>query len=310
MLNKIYVIITSYKEPRATERAVRAFLEQDLSEETKKKMRIIVVDPFPEVEEYINEVFKKEKNVEFFLDPGEGKSYALNILFGNLWDEKGDTDSIIIMSDGDVYVESNAVEKILKEFEDDRVGVVTGKICSLNSRKDKFGYWSHLFFAGINKTRRKLSERGRFFETSGYLFAIRNNIIKEFPLETSEDSVIPYLIWRRGYKIRYTDARVYVLNPSNWRDFLNQKIRNIKSHENLGKMFPNLPRTKSLFNEIKEGFLFSLTFPKNVREFIWTLEVYFVRLYIYFRAFRELKKGKGYRDGWRDVEIKSTRPLD
>ena len=130
MLNKIYVIITSYNEPKATERAVNAFLNQELEDEIKREMKVIVVDPFPEVEEYIVEKFKEEERVEFFLDPGEGKSYALNLLFENLSSES--KDEIIIMCDGDVYVEKDAVIKILKEFEDEGVGVVTGKICSLN----------------------------------------------------------------------------------------------------------------------------------------------------------------------------------
>ena len=71
-----------------------------------------------------------------------------------------------------------------------------------------------------------------------------------------------------------------------------------------------MPRTKSLFNEIKEGALFSLTYPKSLKEFAWTIEAYFARLYIYFKAFKDMKKSDKYNDGWREVEIKSTNTLD
>ena len=64
----IDIVITSYKEPKATLRAVNAFLNQDI----KEKFRIWIVDPFPEVKKFFKQNIKN-KNVSFFLDPGEGK---------------------------------------------------------------------------------------------------------------------------------------------------------------------------------------------------------------------------------------------
>ncbi|MEK6889303.1 MAG: glycosyltransferase [Nanoarchaeota archaeon] len=296
----IDVIITSYKEPKSTLKAVKVFLKQ-LGEED----RITVVDPFSEVEEFLKSKIK-DKRFNFFLDPGEGKSYGLNILFQEM---NGREEDIFILSDGDVYVNDNAVESILKEFKDKKVGCVTGKPVSVDSRKTKYGYWSHFLFAGIDKARKKLNKHGKFFECSGYLFAIRKGIVLDFPLETSEDSIIPYLFWKKGYKIKYADkAEVYVKNPENWKDWLAQKVRNIKAHENLNKIEKNMPRTKSFFNEIKEGWYFLFIYPKKLKEIVWTIQLYFARLYLYFKAFLELKKKKGYGDGWRGkVTTESTR---
>jgi len=130
-------------------------------------------------------------------------------------------------------------------------------------------------------------------------------------LETSEDSIIPYLFWKKGYLIDYADkAKVYVKNPSNWKDWLNQKVRNVKAHENLNKIAPEMPRTKSLMNEIKEGAFFAIRQPKNLKEFFWVIQLYFARLYLYIKTFKELKKKEAYKDGWRETEIESTKPLD
>lgn len=299
----IYIIITSYNEPKATLRAVKAFLEQDI----KQEFRIIVCDPFLEVKEFLKQNLK-DKRVGFFLDPGEGKSYALNLLFEKL---KGNKENIFIFTDGDVYVSDNAVAEILKQFEDEEIGCVTGKPVSLDSRDTKFGYWSHLLFSAIHKVRKKLSEEDKFFECSGYLFAIRKGIIKEFPLDASEDSVISYLIWKKGYKIAYVpEAEVYVKNPENIEDWKAQKIRNIKGHENLSKLYPDMPRTKSFWNEIKHGFFYALFFPRSFKEFFWTLQLYYARLNIYLTAFKELKNKETYSDGWRETEIESTKTLD
>lgn len=303
----IHIIITSYKEPKSTIRAVRAFLNQKI----KEKFKIIIVDPFPEIEEIMKKEFKKEfkkKQVEFFLDPGAGKAYALNTLFEQIYSKPED---IIISTDGDVYVSENALSEIIKAFKDKQVGAITTRIISLNSRKNMFGYWSHLLFAGIHNTRKKLSKQKKFFECSGYLFAIRNGVLQGFPENTSEDSIIPFLFWKKGYNIKYLpNVEVYVLNPQDWKDWKLQKIRNIKAHENLSKIAPDMPRTKTLANEIQQGTLFALTYPKTPHELFYTLLLFPARLYIYLQAFKELKRKSTYQDGWRAQETQSTKPLD
>ena len=160
--------------------------------------------------------------------------------------------------------------------------------------------------------RKRLSNQNKFFQCSGYLLAFRNGIVKGFPLEIPEDSIIPYLCWKENYKIKYLPkSEVYVISPKNWKDYKNQKLRIIKAHENLNKVIPDMPRTKSFFNEIKEGFLFSINYPQSFKEFIWTLELIFTRFYIYLNAFYYIKfKKRKFVDGWRKTEIKSTKPLD
>ncbi len=300
----IDIIITSYNEPNSTIRAVKAFLNQDFSD----KYRIIVVDPFKETEDFIKKKIKSKK-LHFFLDPGEGKSYALNLLFQEFG--SSNKDDFFILTDGDVFVSDNAVSAILKKFQDKSVGCVTGRPIPIDLRETKYGYWASLLFEGIHNVRKKLSADGKFFECSGYLFAIRKGVILDFPLETSEDSIIPYLFWKKGYRISYAEnARAYVKNPDNFKEWVIQKVRNIKAHENLNKIASDLPRTKSFFNEIKYGLFYIFTYPKSFKEFMWTIQLYFARLYIYYRAFKELKKNRGYKDGWRETEIKSTKTLD
>jgi len=292
----IYIIITSYKDLGIT-KAVNSFLSQDI----KEKYKIIVSDPFPETQEIIKKQFPNSfgKQVEFFLDPGEGKSYALNVILEQIYSQN--TNDIIILTDGDVYVSKNSISAIMKAFEDKKLGCVTGKPVPLDSKKNMFGYWSHVVFSGIDKVREKLSDEGKFFECSGYLFAIRNGILQGFPLETSEDSIIPYLFWQKGYKIKYVpNAEVYVLNNYTWKSWLKQKIRNIKGHENLSLLVRDMPRTKSFWNEIKFGLLFALTYPKSIKEIFFTFTLFIARLYIYIKAFYDIKlKKKTYKDAFR-----------
>ncbi|MBI2630261.1 glycosyltransferase family 2 protein [Candidatus Pacearchaeota archaeon] len=301
----IHIIITAYGEPNSTIRCINSFLSQKI----KQNYKIIVADPFPETEKIIKKEFKNNKKIEFFLDPGEGKSYALNTIFEKIYSTPED---IIILTDGDVYVSNNTVSAFLEAFKDKEIGAATGQPVSVDSRETMFGFWSHLLFAGIDSVRKELSEKKQFFECSGYLFAIRNGVLQGFPLETSEDSIIPYLFWKKNYKIKYLpEIEVYVKNPGNWKDWKLQKIRNIKGHENLNKLEKEMPRTKSFFNEIKKGTFFALTYPKTIKEFVWTMNLFIARLYIYLIALYQTKiKKSSYQDGWRTESTESTRSLD
>jgi poly-beta-1,6-N-acetyl-D-glucosamine synthase len=300
----IHIIITSYNEPKSTLRAVNSFLKQNFD----KDFNIIVVDPFQETEKFLSKNIK-DKRVKFFLDPGEGKSYALNILFQENFSTN--KDDLFVLTDGDVYVSENTLNTIVKTFEDPEIGCITGKPVVIDDRTNKYGYWAYLVFSGIDKARQKLSNNNKFLECSGYLFAIRNGVINDFSLDASEDAIISYLFWKKGYKIKYIpEIEVYVKNPGNWNDWLVQKIRNIKGHENLNNIAPDMPRTKSFWNEIKYGWYFFFIYPKNLKEFWWTIELYFARLYLYYKSFRELKTQNAYSDGWRRNETKSTRTLD
>lgn len=300
----IYIIITSFKEPKATLHAVNSILKQKIKEDFK----IIVSDPFQEVGEFLEKNIKS-KHFEFFLDPGEGKAYALNLLLEMIYSEN--KEDIIVFTDGDVYTSENSIKELIKLFEDKTIGCVTGKPITTDLRKEKYGYWSKVLYDGADKVRKRMAAEKIFFQCSGYLFAIRNGIIKEVPVDVPEDCIIPYLVWKAGYKIGYAPkAEVYVKYPDNWKDWLNQRTRTIKAHENISKLYPDMPRTKSFFNEIKEGLFFVLSYPKNLKEFWWTLELMFSRLYIYYLSLKGAKNEKAFDPGWRETEIKSTKPMD
>lgn len=309
----IHIIISSYNEPKATAEAVRKFLNQE--PQISGEYEIIISDPFPEVEKYIKEQFADYPQVRYSWDPDEGKSYALNLLFQKLYKE--DKEDIIILTDGDVFVSENAVEEILRQFQDSSIGVVCGRPMPIDKRDNKYGYWANLLLHGAHTARKRRFLKGQFFECSGYLWAIRNGIIKGFPTEASEDSIVPPMFWDKGYKIAYAEnAKVYVLNPSNWKDWMLQKKRNVKGHESLDKVLPKLidnvpPRTKTFLNEIKEGFFLALFYPENIREFLWTMQLLFARLYLWLSGFYEIHfKKKKYKDGWRENITESTKPMD
>lgn len=308
----IHIIITACGEPNTTERAIRAFLEQDIKEDYE----IIVSDPFTETKWMIEEKFPDNSKIRFFDDPGKGKSNALNMLFSEIY-PKGKND-ILILTDGDVYVSNESVKSILNKFEKAHVGCVSGRPVSVNPRNDKYGYWSHfLVDVGAHEiSRKRRYEKGKFLETTGYLFAFRNGLIKKIPLDVAEDTIIPYFIYNLGYTIAYAEgAKVYVKWPTNFKDWMKQKKRAADAHTKLTKYVKDFPKVKSFSGELISGLIYLpklFSYPRNFKEFIWTLELFPVRFYMWVSLFIDLHlKKKTYSDGWReDLEVESTRMLD
>ena len=284
----ISIIITSFKEP-ILEKAVEAILSQKIN----YKHEIIIVAP----DENAKTLAKKYK-IKYFRDPGKGKSYALNLLLKRL---KSD---ILILTDGDVYLGNNSINEIMKLFKDPIIGVVSGRPIPQENKNNKFGYWSYLLFYGAHKIRKKLFHENKFLECSGYLFAFRNNVIKSFPLDVAEDSIIPYMFYIKGYKIGYAEkAFVYVKNPDNFKDWLKQRKRTAKAHETLTKYYPNFPRIKSFWNEARIGFFWALGYPVTIKEMYWTILLFFLRAYMWILALAESKFiKKTYHDAWERVE--------
>ena len=289
----ISIIITSFKEPNLN-RAINAILNQKIN----YKREIIIVAPDEDAKSLVKIYSKKYKNLKYFKDPGKGKSYALNLLLKKL------NSDILILTDGDVYLGNNSINEIMGLFKNPKIGVVTGRPVPQESRDNKLGYFANLLFYGAHNIRKKLFNENKFLECSGYLFAFRNKVIKGFPLDVAEDAIIPYIFYIKNYKIGYAEkALVYVKNPDNFRDWLKQRKRTAKGHENLLKYYPDFPRVKSFWNEIRIGFFWALSYPRRIREMYWTILLMFARFYMWILALTESKfSRKQYQDAWGRVE--------
>ena len=95
----------------------------------------------------------------------------------------------------------NRTFNLLKKLENPKIGAVTGRPVSISQKNKMLGYWSHLLTdVGAHKTRLIRTKQGKFILVSGYLFAMRNSVITDFPIDASEDAVIPYLFWKKNFK--------------------------------------------------------------------------------------------------------------
>ncbi len=286
----ISIIITSYKEPRTIGRAVQSVLAQDIP----FKYELIVVAPDDETLAAAKEVGKNK--IKTLKDSGNGKPAALN---GAVSAAKGE---ILVLTDGDVYVGKDSLKKILKFFEDNKIGAVTGRPVSLNTRKNKYGFWAHVLTEVADERRKKASEnRNRFF-CSGYFFAIRKNLFPRLP-ETllSEDGYISHSVYEQGYKIAYSpESEVYVKYPDNFSDWIKQKKRSAGGYNQIKKLVGT--EIRSFKTESLGAFqLFKHT--KGIREFFWLIELFLARVYLWAIIYKDINlTKKSHKQIWKRVE--------
>jgi cellulose synthase/poly-beta-1,6-N-acetylglucosamine synthase-like glycosyltransferase len=293
---KISIIITAYKESETIAKSIQSILENDLPFDYE----IIIVAPDEQTLNVGLSYAKNNNRIKILKDPGKGKPNALNLVFKKV---KGD---ILVLTDGDVFVDKKSLIPLIEKFKDPEVGAVTGHPVPTNSKKTMVGYWGNLLFDIADKRRRKAKELGKRTFCSGYLYAIRNNIIKNIPTETlSEDGLISHLIYEKSYKIEYSEnSLVYVKYPTKLKDWIAQKKRSVGGYNQI-KMW--IGKEMRSFKKESLGILDVLTYPKNLVEAYYTFVLILARIYLWFVIFIDIniKKKKLEKIWVRTVTTKS-----
>jgi cellulose synthase/poly-beta-1,6-N-acetylglucosamine synthase-like glycosyltransferase len=114
------------------------------------------------------------------------------------------------------------------------------------------------------------------------LFAFRRDIVDQVPADAlAEDAVISHRVAQQGHSIRYApEAYVYVRYPTTYSDWLRQKTRSAGGYaQSYVRQSP--VRMRSAWLEIKTGSLMALRYPRNAREFLWTLLLFAARLHLW-----------------------------
>lgn len=289
---KISIIITSYKEPKTIGKAISAFGNQNI-----KNTEILVLAPDAETINAAKKYKIKYKNLRVIKDKGNGKPAALNLAIEKA---KGE---ILILTDGDVYVNNKTIKSITDPFKDKKVGAVSGNVISLDSKNKMLGYWAYILTNMAHELRiKKLNNNEQFFCT-GYLFAIKKSLFPKLPEELlSEDGYISYNIYKKGYTIKYApNAKVYVKYPTTFKDWIIQKKRSTGGYNQIKKLTNN--ETVRSFKSESKGIFKIFKYISNIRELFWIIILIFARLYLWITIYIDINlKKKNREDIWLRVE--------
>lgn len=288
----VSVIITSAHESHTIGKAIKVILPQTSGDD-----EIIIITPDQKTIDAASKFIEENRNIRIIQDKDKGKPAAINLGIKNA---KKD---IIILTDGDVWLDDNALDELAKLFDDPKVGLVSGRPVSINSRDDLFGFWAYVLTDVAHQIREKRNNTSyQFIEASGYLLAFRKELIDHIPEESlAEDKVISQIIWSKGYLTKYAEnAKVFVKYPDNYSDWLRQKIRSTGgSVQNIVKDAPSMRS----FSQESRGVIKIFAYPENLKEFFWLIVLLFARLDLWLRIFINVKIKKLSRQNlWKRVE--------
>lgn len=288
----ISIIITSYKEPETIGKAITSVL----SNKIKQKYEIIVCAPDKETLNAASVVKKKSRNLKLIKDHGKGKSAALNLAVSKA---KGD---ILILTDGDVFVEGKSLNQLIEYFKDENIGAVTGRPISTNNKGTMLGFWAYMLTEVADEVRRIAQHKNKRFFCSGYLFAIRKRLFPKLPENLlSEDGYISHMIYESGHRIAYSPtSKVYVKYPDNFNDWIIQKKRSAGGYNQIKKAIG--ADIRSFTWESSGAFMF-FKFIKQIKHFIWLSELFLARIYLWLVIYRDINlKNKSHKQIWKRVE--------
>ncbi|HEY89052.1 MAG TPA: glycosyltransferase [Thermoflexia bacterium] len=289
----ITIIITTFREAATLGAAIDAFLPQ-----LPAAAELLVVCPDPETSAVAEEYAARYACVRQLVDPQRGKPTAL------LQGLRAATGEIVVLSDGDVRVAEDALAPLLAPFADARVGAVTGRPLSTNSRQNKWGYWSHFLTDSAHQIRLQRDQAGEFLLCSGYLFAFRRALIADLPPDAlAEDAVISHRIAQQGYHIRYApEAHVWVNYPTTYADWLRQKVRSAGGYaQDYVRSSP--VRMRSAGREACAGLRLARKFARTPREVWWTGLLFGARLHLWGLVFINVRLlRKPFAALWQRVE--------
>jgi cellulose synthase/poly-beta-1,6-N-acetylglucosamine synthase-like glycosyltransferase len=255
------------------------------------------------------------RNFRNIQDPGKGKPAALRLALAEV---KG---QIIFLTDGDVYLGEGALGRMMQSFTDEKVGGVTGRPVSVDERTSFMGYIGHMLAdaahhkrmvtmrpESVGKSLSLVSREPHFFVLSGYIIAMRNLKIMPPADCLIEDAYFSYELHNRGYKLVYEpEALVHVKYARTVRDWYKQKLRSVGGYVQLWKYGVIKPstRVRNFWKEL-EYFWFPLKYARNVREFLWSLLLYPMRLWLWLQIYWQQRVQKKRLDEvW--VRIESTK---
>ena len=297
----ISIIITAFKEADSVRKAIIKFRNQLNWPKEHNFYELLVVAPDRETELVCEEF----KGVRYIKDPGVGKPAALNIAFR---EAKGE---ILVLTDGDVYPNQYAIRELSKFFShSQKVGAVSGRPRSINSRNNILGYWSHLLVDMADQTRRKCTKERKSIVCTGYLYAVSKKAIEGMNMPEdilSDDAYISYYIENRGFKILYAaGAQIFVKYPSTFSDWIKQKARSTGGYTQLEQLHVAPKNPMRGFKQEAKEIITIFKYARNLKEFMWTGMLVLARIYLWLRIYYERRlKNKSFEQTW--VRINSTK---
>ena len=238
VVNTTYKPIVSILIPARNEEKVIARTLKRMTELTypKDKLQIIIIDDVStdNTGKIAEQYLKTYNNIKIVHrnepEGGRGKASALNAGFKHA---KGE---IILCFDADYYPQKDIIEKLVKEFDDPKVGAVQGRVTVLNEPQNIVTRLVALERTGgycIDQQAR--NSLGLITQFGGTVGGFRRELWESLggwdESILAEDTDLTFRVYLAGYRVRYVnDAECYEEAVESWRAYWKQRYRWAKGH--------------------------------------------------------------------------------
>jgi cellulose synthase/poly-beta-1,6-N-acetylglucosamine synthase-like glycosyltransferase len=166
----------------------------------KEKLRIVVVsDGSTDATDEIVKSYASQ-GVELFRVEGRvGKTEARNIAMAAIQGE------IIIFSDATTAYKEDLVEKLVRNFADPRVGMVTGHLIYRDSSNTQMGTGQKLYWKYESTIKKAQTSMGTLTGSVGCVTAFRKELYTPLPENIIEDFTGPLMLVMKGYRVVYEE---------------------------------------------------------------------------------------------------------
>ncbi len=200
---KVSVIIPAYNEERVIESAVHRILASDYPH-----MEVIVADDGSKdsTSAIVAAAFGHDPQVRLMTMTNGGKASALNRALAAAQGE------IVVALDADTQFEPQTIARLVRWFENERVGAVAGN-AKVGNRVNLVTRWQAVeYITAQNIERRALTRFGAIMVVPGAVGAWRRSALADvggYPEDTlAEDQDLTIAIQRKGWKVCYDEEAV------------------------------------------------------------------------------------------------------
>jgi cellulose synthase/poly-beta-1,6-N-acetylglucosamine synthase-like glycosyltransferase len=238
-LPQITILIAAYNEEKVIETTVKNKLALNYSPD---KMEIIVISDgsTDQTDEIVNSLGlslqmegidkQKERGQKVVAslapvkllrqEPRAGKTSALNMAVPHA---KG---NIIVFSDANSIYDEDALNYLVRNFNDPGVGYVTGKMIYTNPQGSIIGDGCSTYMKYENYLRTLETEIGSIVGVDGGIDAIRKSLYKPMNPDQLPDFVLPLKVVEQGYRVVYEpDALLKEPALSSMKDEYRMRVR-------------------------------------------------------------------------------------
>lgn len=246
----VSVLLPAFNEEKTIKNTIESLLKSDY-----KNMDIIVIDNNSNDSTYkIASKYKKLKIFKILKEKVQGKYAALN---RGLFSTNSD---IVVVIDADTQVLVSTISEIVKPFEANKTGAVSGNIKVGNLVNTLTRMQALEYVTGLNLDRRAYDLFGANVVIPGALGAWKTSVLKRlrgFKGDTiAEDADMSVRVQRLGYHVAYaSDAIAYTEAPETLKQFLKQRERWVFG------IFQVLFKNKDIYFSTKKGFLGAILLP-------------------------------------------------